>query len=328
MTSNLSIKNWIKYRPNVGVEQAHMIGYPGTGKSNMSTGLFQKCLQLGEGLVMPGDRFCEWRHYPYHPKFPTNLTVLIPKKPDLFYYPDKETVQRRGRWFEVDYKDLDVFDFLDEDNRLLVIYDQHLRLPSRSKLWANILGQLLNRDPTILREKAIGMLFHEAGVLFPQNAIGLQWRAVDKFSELFVETRKGLVRVMLISQIDTEIESTIRGKALYAIIRKSTLGKSWPKLVRKVAPFTPLNGYQLVLGKGLYLLDNEIDAFFEKKSIFKIIPTSLIDEVKDSSDHEKSVPRRFECPKCGYIWRPVKSEPKQCPNHTCKWEYRYPMRVT
>lgn len=325
--TNLSIKNWINYRPNVGVEQAHMIGYPGTGKSNMSTGLFQKCLQKGEGLVMPGDRFCEWRHYPFHPKFPTNLTVVIPKEPDLYYYPDKETVQMKGRWIETDYKNLDIFNFLDDDNRLLVIYDQHLRLASRSKLWSNILGQLLNRDPSILKEKAIGMLFHEAGILFPQNAVGDQWRAVDKFSELFVECRKGLVRVMLISQIDTEIESTIRGKALYNIIRKAWLGRSWPKLVRKVVPFTPLNEYQLVLGKGLYLLDNIIDCFFEKKSIFKIIPSQLIDEGKETHNGSKKVLRRLECPKCGHIWKPLKDNPVKCPNTRCQHYFDYPKTI-
>lgn len=278
--TNISVKDWIKYKPSVGVESAHMIGYPGTGKSNMSSGLFQKCLQLGEALVMPGDRFCEWRHYPYHPKFPCEFTVVTPKNHELFYHPDEETVQQKGAWFEKDYSTLDVFDYIDEDRRLLVIYDQHLSLSKRSLLWANITEQLLNRQ--IMLDKAIGMLFHEAGILFPQTAIGQQWRAVDKFSERFVECRKGLVRVMLVSQIDTEIESTIRGKAMYSFIRKAYLNKNWPKLLRDVARYTPLNQYQVCLGKGLYLLDNVIDKFFEKKLIFKIIPTSLIDEGKKS----------------------------------------------
>lgn len=274
--TNISVRDWINYKQSVGVESAHMIGYPGTGKSNMSAGLFQKCLQRGEALVMPGDRFCEWKHYPSHPKFPTEFNVIVPKTPDIFYYPDKETITRKGEWHDIDYNKLDVFNYLDEDNRLLVIYDQHLRLASRCALWVNVLTQLLNRQ--VLVNKAVGMLFHEAGILFPQNAIGNQWRAVDEFSERFVECRKGLVRIMLVSQIDTEIESTIRGKAMYAFIRKATLNKSWPQLLRKVAPYTPINEYQLVLGKGLYLLDNEIGMFYENKKIIKMVPSQLIEQ--------------------------------------------------
>ncbi|MHA2327369.1 MAG: hypothetical protein ACXACR_02510 [Candidatus Hodarchaeales archaeon] len=323
--TNLSIKNWIKYKPSVGVEQAHMIGYPGTGKSNMSAGLYQKCLQRGEGLVMPGDRFCEWRHYPYHPQFPCKMTVIIPKGVELFYYPDQEQVQQLGEWVEKDYNNLDVFEFLDDDYRLLVIYDQHLRLASRTALWANIITQLLNRDPSILKQKAIGMLFHEAGILFPQNAIGQQWRAVDEFSERFVECRKGLVRIMLVSQIDTEIESTIRGKAMYGIIRKATLNKSWPQLLRKVSPFTPINQYQLCLGKGLYLLDNNVEEFYEKKIIFKMVPTQLIDQGLDSQTAADIYPTVFLCDKCSHKWLPLVEKPAKCPK--CSKRFRYPQEV-
>ncbi|GAH16864.1 unnamed protein product, partial [marine sediment metagenome] len=42
------------------------------------------------------------------------------------------------------------------------------------------------------------------------------------------------------------------------------------------------NEYQLVLGKGLYLLDNNIGIFFEKKLIMKMIPSQLIDQVRKS----------------------------------------------
>lgn len=318
--TNLSLKNWIHYKPSVGVESAHMIGYPGTGKSNMAAGVYQKCLQKGEALVMPGDRFCEWRHYPYHPKFPTKFNVIVPKGLDIFYFPDKETIQHKGEWIERDYNNLDVFDYLDQDNRLLVIYDQHLRLPSRCALWVKVLTQLLNRQTFI--NDAIGLLFHEAGILFPQNAIGDQWRAVDEFSERFVECRKGLVRVMLVSQIDTEIESTIRGKAMYGFVRKSTLNKSWPKLVRSVAPFTPINEYQLVLGKGLYLLDNEIDMFYEKKLIMKMIPSQLIDQKKPDTDGGGDLSLVCFCGSCGYKWRSRIESPVKCPKCYTRLHYR------
>lgn len=263
---------------------------------------------------MPGDRFCEWRHFPYHPKFPTKMIVLVPNNVEVQYFPSKEKVQQLGTWYEVDYSDLNVLHYLDDDHRLVVIYDQHLRLASRTKLWAHVVTQLLNRDPGMLDQKAVGLLFHEAGILFPQNAVGQQWLAVDEFSERFVECRKGLVRNMMVSQIDTEIESTIRGKCMYGIIRKSTLNKSWPKLVRKVAPFTALNQYQLVLGKGLYLLDNQVGAFYEKKSIFKMVPMHLIDGGLTSQDPpEKNSSTSLECRSCGHVWLPKVNHPLSCP---------------
>ena len=40
--ANISIMDWINYKKSVGVEALHMIGYPGSGKSNMATGLMQK----------------------------------------------------------------------------------------------------------------------------------------------------------------------------------------------------------------------------------------------------------------------------------------------
>lgn len=308
--TNVSIKDWINFRPNVGTEAMHMIGYPGSGKSNMATGLMQKCLQRGEFLVMPGDRFCEWRHFVYHPKFPSRMTAIVPKGMDLHYHPDKKTVQRYGDWIEEDYATLDIFEHLTEDKRLLVVYDQHLRLASRCALWVNILEQLVNRIKFV--ETAVGLLFHEAGILFPQSAIGKHWKHVNKFSELFVETRKGLVRTILVSQIETEIESTIRGKCLYACIRKAFLSKSWAKLVRKVTPFTALNEYQLVLGRGLYQLDNTIKAFYEKKLILKIIPRLLIDIEEDFIDGGKEKKMK-NCEKCGHIWEKRVENPIKCP---------------
>lgn len=318
--TNVSIKDWINFNPRVGTEAMHMIGYPGSGKSNMATGLMQKCLQKGEYLVMPGDRFCEWRHFIYHPKFPTRMTAIVPKGLEIFYYPDKEKVQQLGEWIEVDYDELDIFDYITDKRRLLVIYDQHLRLASRCELWVRILEQLVNRIKFV--ETAVGLLFHEAGILFPQSATGKHWGHVNKFSELFVETRKGLVRTVLVSQIETEIESTIRGKCLYACIRKSYLSKSWARLVRKVAPFTALNEFQLVIGRGLYQLDNTIDCFFEKKLILKMIPVQLIDEGTGKRDHQKKKSlESLECDNCHHEWIPKTSNPLSCPK--CKGYFGY-----
>jgi len=268
MTSiNISIKKWINYNQNVGVDALHMIGLPGTGKSNMATGLMQKCLQKGEMLVMPGDRFCEWKHYPIHPKFPTKLTLVVPKDIEIFYHPKEEDFKVHKE--EADYEKLNVFDYLNEDRRLLVIYDQHLRLEHRTMLWVKVMDQLLNR--TIHYMKPIGLLFHEAGILFPEYSIGDQWRGIKRFSELFVESRKGLVRTLFVSQIETELESTIRKKCLYQVFRKCRIGRAHDPPLRKAVPFTMLNEYNLCVG-GLYTRNNNIAKFFEKKFIMKMIP--------------------------------------------------------
>lgn len=309
---NIGIKDWINYNKNVGVEGLHMIGLPGTGKSNMSTGLAQKCLQKEELLVMPGDRFCEWRHFPFHPKFPTKIRILVPKDIDIHYHNFKPN----GWFHEVDYSELNIFDYLDKDHKLLVIYDQHLPLSERAKLWTHYAEQLLNRD--IFLETAIGLLFHEAGIYFPEFASGDQWRAIKKFSELFVEFRKGLVRTQLVSQLDTEIESTIRKKCMYACIRKTKLSRSggWPKALVKKTPFTALNEYHWVFG-GLYNRNNTITKFFEKKTIFKMIPRSSMNGVpKRVKVREKIEKTPLICPYCDYEWTPRIDKPKKCPK--CK----------
>lgn len=269
MTSiNISIKNWINYNPSVGVDALHMVGLPGTGKSNMATGLMQKCLQKGELLVMPGDRFCEWKHYPIHPKFPTKLTLIVPKDINIFYHPEREK-EFHIHTEEVDYKNLNVFDFLNNDRRVLVIYDQHLRLEHRTMLWVKVMDQLLNR--TVHFQKPVGLLFHEAGILFPEYSIGDQWRGIKRFSELFVESRKGLVRTLFVSQIETELESTIRKKCMYQVFRKCRIGRMYDPPLRKAVPFTKLNEYNLCFG-GLYTRNNNIAKFFEKKIVMKMIP--------------------------------------------------------
>lgn len=306
---NIGIKQWINYKPSVGVEALHMIGLPGTGKSNMSTSLYNKCLNRGEFLIMPGDRFCEWRHYPFHPNFQTKIKILIPENVDIHYHNFKQ-----NGWFEeTNYDKLDILTYLDEKTRLLVIYDQHIPVPERSLLWVKVLEQLINRIEYL--DLAMGLLFHEAGILFPEYASGNQWRAVKKFSELFVETRKGLVRTLLISQLDTEIESTIRKKCLYACIRKAKLSRSvgWPKPLIKAAPFTKLNEYHWCWG-GLYNRKNTITKFQEKKNIFKMIPRVSIIKGESVTIARKNLPdEQIECPHCEYTWIPRTNFPKRCP---------------
>ena len=310
MINDLGIRKWINYDPNVGVEGLHMIGLPGTGKSNMATGLMLQCLKKGESMIMPGDRFCEWRHYPFHPKFQWKIKILIPKDTPISYV----NFEPNGWFKEVDYADLDVFDHLQNGVRLLVIYDQHLRLQHRTAVWVKVLTQLLNRTEHL--EEAIGLLFHEAGIYFSEFSSGDQWRAIKDYSELFVETRKGLVRNLIVSQLDTEIESTIRKKCMFACIRKTKLSRTigWPKPLIQAAPFTPINRFHWVEG-GLYNRSNTIAKFFEKKLIYKMIPRISLSKAGETDVNDKKKMTKT-CRYCQYTWSPRKKEPRQCPK--CK----------
>ena len=274
----ITIKDWYNYDPEVGTDQIHYIGYPRTGKSNMSTGLAAQCItKKGELLIMPGDRFCEWRHFPFHPlfkKYEKSLTVLIPKGVDIFY-----NIVRKNSWFvEVDYEDINIFDYLSEKKPLLVIYDNHLRLltGARTNLWVNIVEQALNRR--IFLDRAVDFLFHEAGNLFPESARDKQWKAVQDFSELFVEAGKGLLRLMLVSQLLTEIESTIRNKCMYNVFRQSYVGRKagFPTPLVSALPFTKINEYHICKGRGIYKRYNTVDLFYENKDLWKMIPPSSI----------------------------------------------------
>ena len=306
MMDDLGIKKWIHYNPNVGVEGLHMIGLPGTGKSNMATGLMMQCLKKGETMIMPGDRFCEWRHFPYHPIFKKNnwdITILVPEATEITYV----NFEKNG-WFQsLEYDDLEVMNYLQGSNRLLVIYDQHLRLQARAALWVEVLTQLLNRTEHL--EQAIGLLFHEAGIYFSEYSSGDQWRAIKNFSELFVECRKGLVRNLIVSQLDTEIESTVRKKCMFACIRKTKLARSigWPKPLIKAAPFTPINGYHWTEG-GLYNRSNTVKKFFEKKIIYKMIPHISLNKARETNP----LPQKT-CQFCNYEWTPRSIDSKHCP---------------
>ena len=60
---NITIRDWIDYKDSVGVEMLHISGLPGWGKTSMANTLILECAEKGESWVIPGDRFCEWRHF-------------------------------------------------------------------------------------------------------------------------------------------------------------------------------------------------------------------------------------------------------------------------
>ena len=275
---DISIMDWFHYDPAVGTDQLHIAGYPRTGKSNMSTGLAAQCMtKKNEFFIMPGDRFCEWRHFPFHPllkKAKKGLTVIVPKGVDLFY----EKVDKNSWFVDLNYVELNIFDYLTNEKPLLVIYDNHLRLLTgeRTNLWVNVVEQALNRREYM--DRAVGFLFHEAGNLFPESARDKQWKAVQDFSELFVESGKGLLRTILVSQLLTEVESTIRNKCMFNVFRQSYVGRKagFPLPLVKVLPYTKIDEYHICKGRGIYKRYNVTDYFYENKDLWKIIPPSSI----------------------------------------------------
>ncbi len=318
---DISINDWINYNPNRGVLGLHHFGLPGTGKSNFQSGLFQICLKRKEQefLIMPGDRFCEWKHFPVHPKFPTKLNILVPKKADIQYI----NFKKNGWFVDVNYDDLDIFHYLKPSHRMLVIYDQHLPMGQRVELWNEIFSQLLNRSEYL--ERSIGLFFHEAGIYFDEFSEGEQWKQIKLFSEKFVEHRKALVRLVFLSQLQSEVKSTLRKKCPFQIVRKSWLGKTYPKALRKAAPFTHIHQYHFLFG-GIYIKNNTTSKFKENKKKFRMIPPRVSLNDKGGLDvvgvDEKKPKKGDKICICGYFWTPRVAKPKKCPK--CGHRFDYP----
>lgn len=281
---DVNIFDWINYRPNVGVEGCLVTGLPGTGKSNMASALGVYCMKKGEHLVLPGDRFSEWRHYLEYRKT-CRVKVIIPSKKMCGLHTVPEDLLKGSYFIEKDdYKDLDVISLLDDDKpTALAIYDACYPIAQRAQLWVNILEQLLNRVKFL--DQAITLLFHEAGIYWPQMPQSGHWDHVDQFSSLFVDCRKGLVRPILVSQLDNEIHHTIREKCMVRIHRKGFPSKKLPEPLRRVIPYTALNEYHYQYG-GLYVRYNIVAYFKEKKILYKIIPHRYINGDSLPSDAE------------------------------------------
>lgn len=312
----VSIKNWIHYNPDVGVLALHQWGQPGSGKSNASTGLAAQCVsKKNEFLVMPGDRWCEWKHFINHDLLRNvDLTVIIPNDASIYYYGIKED----SDFFEYcNYSKLKVMDYLNETNRILVIYDAHITPNERTSFWVYILKQLLNQTDFINR--AIILLYHEASVLFPERSKGDKWHDIRKYAELFVEARKALVRHIFITQLETELESTLRGKCGYQMLRKGRAARHHHPEIIKSTPFLRINEYNLVMGSGGWKKYNKIKKFYENKKILKMIPqdaTYVKGGIEPLPLKEK---KTLECQNCGYVWNKRVDYPRFC--QKCSTEF-------
>jgi len=198
-----------------------------------------------------------------------NYKVLVPRGVAIKFIPDyiEDYVTR------VDYSSLNVLEYLDLN--LVVIYDQHLwPMGIRTWCWARVLDQLLSRPD---QSKAVILLFHEAGIYFPEAARAANtkeanhYEAVTTFADLFVEAGKGLVRCIFLSQLETEIKHTIRDKTGWKIFKKGMPGKKQHRLIRKIAPYQARNEF-ISSHYGLFLADNTSFKFIENKSKWLMTP--------------------------------------------------------
>lgn len=160
---------------------------------------------------------------------------------------------------------------------ITVIYDACYSLSSRGWLWYDIFDQLVKRVGDTV-EIAVAYLDHEAGIMFPEIALSAtkeansHWKAVNKTCESFVDWRKGMIRPLLISQLESEIIHRIRDKCIAKAHKKGVLSKRYPEpLVRAVAR-QRVDEYSLSLARELYTRGNTMPKFKEISHVWKMVP--------------------------------------------------------
>lgn len=302
MSLQISFKDYIKYNPKVGVDYLHIIGLPGFGKSSQLNMILLMCMQLGEIVVMPGDRFCEWRHFLNYPKTVKKITLIVPQGELIEYTNFPEDITKKyGISFErleLNYRDFRIMDIISENARseVFVIYDQHYRtiiqnndeiidlLYQRSLLWAKINTQLNDRITHL--DKAIVTPFHEAMVYWDQYSSDEQWKAIKTYAKSLVDNRKGLTRPIFLSQEETEVESTVRNKCVWKFYRKGSTKKDSHPHLKKVVPWTARHKYQMVYG-GLHVAHNTIDPIKEIHNVWKMIPQGIPLEYLESKEQKE-----------------------------------------
>lgn len=275
----------IDYNPNVGVEGVHIWGAPGSGKSNLATYIAWLCMERqGDKLLLRGDRFCEWQHYLNRGR---QITLWIPKEAkgkwqysdsqyeDLIKDAGVEIVEDEG------WNEFNIMRHLRKDDvDILVMHDICFPLALKGWFWAKIFLQLINRIQLI--DQAICFLDHEAGVLLPEIALseskeaGSHWKAVNRICEYFVDFRKALVRPILISQLEGEINWRLRQKCMFTIVKKGTISTGFPEDVRELGVRQAIDEYILVSARKLYRPHNKARKFPEHKPRIKMIPTEYI----------------------------------------------------
>jgi len=302
-----SIKNFIKFNPSVGVDSMHITAYPGMGKSVQATSIMIQCIDNGEMGIIPGDRFCEWRHMD---NYEIDIKVLVPEGAEITHLNMPKKFQE---WEVIDYDTMDIMDYL-EPGKLLVVYDRCFSRVDRARLWTDLMKRTSGRIK--YHDIPVCYVDHEAGITFPEKRSGKLWLAVEEFVTLFVDFRKALIRCIFLSQIESELHNELRNKMLWKIYRlsmpsKSSIGKAVRKFVRR----TRRDTYHIFFG-GIYEPFRSSPKIKEKKTIWKMIPYDIINYKTGEGDSSNQKYAEINCENCGYAWIPRKAYPKSCPE--CK----------
>lgn len=261
-----SIKNFIDFNPRVGVDSMHITAYPGMGKSVQGTDITIQCIRNDEIGIMPGDRFCEWRHLD---NYEIDIKVLVPEGAEIIPLMPVKFQE----WTVVDYDIMDIMDHL-EPGKLLVVYDRCFSRVDRARLWTDLMRRISGRIK--YHDIPVVYLDHEAGITFPEKRSGKLWMAVEDFVTLFVDFRKALIRCIFLSQIEAELHNELRNKMLWKIYRLSMPSKnSIGKAVRKFVRRTRRDTYHIFFG-GIYEPFRSNPKIKEKKKIWKMISRDLI----------------------------------------------------
>jgi hypothetical protein len=285
------IEDFIWYPVNVGVEGLHMWGFPGSGKTNLGLLLAEMCMkETKDKLLLRGDRFCEWRHF-----MTSGFSMCLVIPVAAMHHIHEVNIELK-EWDEDEnftviyehHEDLQVLDFLQKYD-IVVLYDACFSLAARGWFWANIFEQLVNR--IVLTNTVITYLDSEAGILLPEIALSESvkarghWRAVNKVCELFVDFRKALIRPILISQLEAEINHRIRMKCMFNIIRQGVVGKGFPHQVVKEAPDQLINQFIMAVGKQLYTRGNIAPKYPEDPYVRKLIAKLTIEHLTAEEDN-------------------------------------------
>jgi len=295
--SKVRIDKFKHFDPDVGVDGIQFIGLPGSGKTFFAQLICKDLIkERKENILMSGDRFCEFRHFFRYPRIIKKITLILPDNQQLhkFGMPSlkdlNDEYNSKGLKFEIVKTSLDEFNINSylrtiPRGEIFVIYDNHYQgkwLWKRAELWKNITKQLLERT-VLLIDESITTLYNEAGILWQEGASGQHWKEINEYSEIVVECRKGLVRPIYLSQLETEIFHPIRKKALWKVYRLGTTSKLTPSSVRKTAPFQSRSAYILMYG-GMFRIGNQTPKLSSLKDTWKIIPIGE-PEIKESTNH-------------------------------------------
>ena len=101
-----------------------------------------------------------------------------------------------------------------------------------------------------------------------------------------------MVRCLFISQIQTELKHTIRGKTGWRIFKKGAVSRREHGLVKKISPFQARNEF-ISSNYGLFLADNTSKMFIENRNRWLMIPPShLIDQGESPGTGSVEIPSK------------------------------------